>query len=55
MCRGHWYSLPKAMQAAIWAAYVPGQENRKDPSPAYLAAARAAIGYIERKEPVPGG
>jgi len=47
-CRSHWYRLPKAMRDAIWDAYVPGQEIRKDPSAAYLAAARAAISYLER-------
>jgi hypothetical protein len=46
MCRGHWYSLPKPLRDAIWATYRPGQEVRKDPSPEYLAAAQAAIGYL---------
>jgi hypothetical protein len=36
------------MRDAIWDAYVPGQEIRKDPTPAYLAAARAAVSYLER-------
>jgi hypothetical protein len=50
MCRPHWYSLPKAMRDAIWAAYVPGQERRKDPTPEYIAVARNAIQYLEAKE-----
>lgn len=37
--------LPAPVRAAIWRAYRPGQEITKDPSPAYLAAARAAIDY----------
>lgn len=44
-CRRHWFQLPKRLRDAIWAAYVPGQENRMDPSPAYLQAARAADEY----------
>ena len=50
MCGRDWYRLPKAMRDAIWDAYVPGQEIRKDPSRAYLAAARAAVRYLERIE-----
>jgi hypothetical protein len=48
MCRKHWYSLPKSMRDAVWAAYVPGQEIRKDPTPGYLAVADAAIRYLDR-------
>lgn len=25
MCKRHWFSLPKAMQRAIWNTYRPGQ------------------------------
>jgi hypothetical protein len=49
MCREDWRLLPKTMQQRIWATYRPGQETTKDPSPAYLAAARAAIEYLGRK------
>jgi hypothetical protein len=49
MCREDWRLLPKAMQQRIWATYRPGQETTKDPSPAYLAAARAAIEFLGRK------
>lgn len=55
MCRPHWHWLPKPYQSAIWAAYVPGQEITKTPSGAYLAAARAAIGWIERAEAAKDG
>jgi hypothetical protein len=50
MHRGHWYMLTAKLRAAVWAAYVPGQEIRKNPSEAYLKAAREAIDYIEMKE-----
>ena len=46
-CRPHWYQLPKSLRDAIWAAYVPGQERRKDPTGEYLEAARAAIDFWE--------
>ena len=50
MHRAHWFMLPKAMRDAIWAAYRPGQEARKDPSPEHIEAARAAVRHIEQKE-----
>jgi len=50
MCRPHWFRLPKPMRDAIWAAYRPGQEIRKDPSPEYIKAARAAIDHIAQLE-----
>lgn len=50
MCLRHWRLLPLELQRAVWAVYVPGQEIRKDPTREYLAAARAAIRYIERLE-----
>lgn len=50
MCRLHWFSLPKAKRDAIWAAYVPGQERRMDPSPAYLDAAFDAVAWLADKE-----
>lgn len=50
MCRKHWFSLPPDIRAAVWRAYVPGQENRKDPTNAYLEIANRAINYIAEKE-----
>lgn len=44
-CKRHWFTWPEAIRSAIWAAYRPGQEQSKDPSPAYLQAAEAAIEY----------
>jgi hypothetical protein len=33
--------LPLHLRDRIWAAYVPGQEVRKDPSDEYIQAAKA--------------
>lgn len=50
MCKGHWFSLPKPMRDAIWAAYRPGQEITKTPSREYLAVAREAINWLAAQE-----
>lgn len=50
MCRWHWHRLPKALRDAVWAAYVPGQESRMDPSGEYLTVSRRAIEWLERLE-----
>jgi hypothetical protein len=50
MCKPHWYRLPRTMRRAVWVAYVPGQEVRKDPSAHYLQVARTAIDYLARLE-----
>lgn len=50
MCKRHWFMLPKAMRDAIWDKYVPGQEDRMDPSPFYLDAAHEAVDYISKLE-----
>jgi hypothetical protein len=44
MCKPHWSKLRKRTQAAIWAEYTPGQENRKDPTARYLAVQQYAVG-----------
>jgi hypothetical protein len=41
--------LPRC-STAVWDAYVPGQEVRKDPTPEYLQAARAAINAVAERE-----
>jgi hypothetical protein len=46
-CRTHWYRLPKNVRDAIWQSYEPGQEQRMDPSEAYVVAARAAEDWIK--------
>jgi hypothetical protein len=38
-CKRHWFKLPKVLRDKVWATYVPGQEERLDPSEAYLAVA----------------
>lgn len=50
-CRPHWYSLPIDLRNAIWKAYVPGQEIRCKPSPAYVIAARAVQDWITANRP----
>jgi len=50
MCAKHWRLVPKPMQRAIWQAYEPDQEVTKEPSPAYLAAAKAAKAAVARRE-----
>jgi len=46
MCPMHWRRLPAPLRAAILAAYKPGQEVTKDPSPAYLAVTSFASGLL---------
>lgn len=53
MCSHHWYMVPKDLQDAVWAAYVPGQEFRKDPTRRYLVAARDAINAVAVQEGKP--
>jgi hypothetical protein len=50
MCRRHWFMLPKTMRDAVWSAYVPGQENRKDPTDRYLHIAMTAVRWLAEKE-----
>lgn len=50
MCSAHWRLVPKIMQNAIWAAYVPGQERRKDPTSEYIDAAMRAVDYVWQLE-----
>lgn len=50
MCLKHWRMVPRDQQKAIWAAYRNGQERRKDPSRAYLDAAKAAIKWVADSE-----
>lgn len=39
--------LPRTIRAAIWAAYVPGQEESLNPSDAWQAAHRKAQGWVK--------
>lgn len=45
-CRKHWFKLPKRLRDKVWAAYVPGQERRMDPSEEYLAVAHEVQEWI---------
>lgn len=46
-CKTHWFALPERLRKPIWAAYRPGQEDDKNPSPEYLAATRAACDWVK--------
>lgn len=46
-CKPHWFKLPKRLRDAIWDAYVPGQEQRMDPSDEYLDVAHEVQVWIE--------
>lgn len=50
MCPRHWRLVPGALQAAVWKTYAPGQEIRKDPTDAYIHAAKAAIAFVYKHE-----
>lgn len=45
-CKGHWFTLPKALRDRIWATYRRGQEITKSPSPEYIEAALAVQEWI---------
>lgn len=49
-CRAHWNALSRAMQLAIWREYVPGQEERKDPTTRYKAVQRLACAQLATRE-----
>jgi hypothetical protein len=50
LCKSHWFALPKAMRDDIWATYVPGQEQRKDPTSEYIDAAQRCVAYLAARE-----
>lgn len=50
MCKRHWRIVPAKIQKRVWAAYVPGQEITKTPSPAWLSAADLAIRAVVVQE-----
>ena len=50
MCRKCWFKVPKVLRDAVWAAYRPGQEQRKvRPTRAWFEAARAAIRSVQEE------
>jgi hypothetical protein len=50
-CRRHWFALPKPIRREIWRHYRKGQEVTKDPSDAYIRAARRAREWIYANHP----
>lgn len=52
-CRKHWYMLPESLRRAIWAAFRPGQEVSKTPSPAYVEVAQQVQDWIAEHYPPP--
>lgn len=50
-CRKHWYMLPAALRARVWAAYRPGQEVDMRPSREYLEVAREVQDWIAANYP----
>lgn len=50
MCKRHWFMVPKALRDALWAAYVPGQERRKDPTSEYRRASALCVNAVAEKE-----
>jgi len=48
-CKKHWFKLPVYLRAKIWDAYVPGQEQRMDPSEEYLAVAQEVQDWIGKQ------
>lgn len=50
MCLTHWRMVPGFLQREVWAAYIPGQEIRKDPTPEYLDVARRVIEFVATRE-----
>jgi len=50
LCKTHWFRLPKPLRDRIWATYVDGQEERKDPSRAYCQAAIECVRYLAAYE-----
>ena len=53
MCPPHWRLVPKELQKAVWAAYEPGQEVRKDPTMEYIDIAHKAILAVADAEGTP--
>jgi len=50
MCAKHWRQLPQHLKDAIWETYRDGQEERMDPSDAYLKAALKAVDWMKAFE-----
>jgi len=49
-CPAHWKLVPQAIRFRVFAAYKPGQEDRKDPSLLWCIAADDAVRYVAKLE-----
>lgn len=49
-CNQHWFMLPAVLRGRIQRAYVPGQEWTKQPSPAYVDAAKKVRKWINEHQ-----
>lgn len=50
MCRNHWYMVPAAVQARVYASYRPEQIAGGTPSPEWYEAAALAVEAVARAE-----
>lgn len=50
MCKRHWFMLPIEKRTMIWSVYVPGQEERMDPTDDYLRVAMEVIDWLAVEE-----
>jgi hypothetical protein len=50
MCRRHWFMVPKALRARVWATYRAGQCEDMTPSHDYCEAAKAAVLAVAQLE-----
>ena len=49
VCKRHWAALRQVLKNAIWREYRDGQEDRKDPTPRYLAVQQRAVAELAFK------
>ena len=50
MCGRHWAMVPTDLKLAVWAVYVPGQEERMNPTDEYLKVSNLAIEAVAKME-----
>jgi hypothetical protein len=50
-CTQHWFMLPISIRNNIWRTFRPGQELSKNPSGAYVEAAKMAREWIAAHHP----
>lgn len=48
-CKAHWFALPAALRAKVWATYRPGQEITLTPSAEYLKVANEVQAWIRSR------